>query len=153
RRLIGSAASRHSRDTRLVRHLAPPQLGLEAGSAIRAADGGSPGRVALSGPGRTTRADAGPGARIGMRDPAPSILGIQAPLLGEVIASAGDVRHVPARDQQRIGAKADPAVAADVLSPSGNPGRSARTPRTDQQVTFLAPFRAHPSRPRANGAY
>ena len=152
RRLIDSAASQRKGHSS-CEALGPPQLGLEVGSAIRAADGGGPGRVTLSGPGRVARADAVPGARIGMWDPAPSILGIQDPLLGEVVASAGDVRHVPTRDQQRIGAKADPAVAADVLSPSGSSGRRARTPCADQQVTFLAPLRTHPSRPRANGAY
>src|ERR1700733_578215 len=88
-----------------------------------------------------------------MWDPAPSLLRVQDPLLGEVIASAGDVSHVPTRDQQRIGAEADPPVTAHVLSPCGSPGRSAGTSRADQQVTFLAPFRAHPSRPRTGGGY
>ena len=88
-----------------------------------------------------------------MSDPAPSVLGVQHPFLGEVIACAGDVCHVPARDQERIRAKADPPVAAHVRSPCTGTRSIAGTVLPDEKVALLAPFSAHPMRPWANGGY
>ena len=81
----------HPNDLELDRHqdqrTAQP-LGLDpkVGRAARAMDRSSPGGIAFSRLGRGIGADASPGARIGMRDPAPAIPGIEDPLLGEVIA-------------------------------------------------------------------
>src|SRR5205823_5911412 len=60
----------------------------------------------------------GPQSGVGVFDPTPAVLGVQDVSLGDVVAGAGDVGHVPAGDQQGVRGKLRPLAGTRVRAGS-----------------------------------